>query len=275
MAFESIWLATDLREEALGPWAHALRVCASSSRDLRALHVRRGAVTDWTQLPSPRRLLTAWGFVPEDAGLADFEALAFKVRMQALEAEHPVGLLGAMVEVEEPDLLVLGTHRPKGVERLFEGSVAESLARRAPGSALIVPDETRPFVDPDTGTVRLRRILVPAGEAGAQRGVDAALELVDSLGASDVEIVFVYVGEYADVPQLVTPDREGLAYRFVRFGDGSIVGRILEAAITEDVDLIAMATHGRDSWWDGVWGSRTERVLRDAAVPVLMTTIKE
>lgn len=275
MSFERIWLATDLGDEALHPWAHALRLCANAAKDLRVLHVRKGTSPPWTQLPSPRRLLTLWGLVPDDATLEDFDALHFHVRMQALEAEHPVGLLGAMVEVEGPDLLVLGTHRPQGIERLMEGSVAESLARKAPGAALIVPDGARPFVIPDSGAVRLTRILVPAGEAGAQRGVDAALDLVDALGVTNVEFVFVYVGAYSDVPQLDLPDREGISNRFVRFAEGSIVGRILEASIAEQVDLIAMATHGRDTWWDGVWGSRTERVLRDSPVPLLMATIPD
>ncbi|MCA9566882.1 MAG: universal stress protein [Myxococcales bacterium] len=275
MAFESIWLATDLGKEAIGPWAHALRICVASSTDLRVLHVRQGTVPDWTQLPSPRRLLTGWGFVPEDASLDDFAALGIHVRMQALEAEHPVGLLAAMIHVEEPDLLVLGTHRPHGVERLLEGSVGETLARRAPGAALLVPDGARPFVVPDDGTLRLRKILVPAGEAGAQHGIDAALQLLDALGVASAEIVLVYVGAAETAPLLRTPERDGVHWRYVRYADGPIVGRILETATAEDVDLIAMATHGRDSWWDGVWGSRTERVLRDAAVPVLAATIPD
>lgn len=273
MALERIWLATDLSDEVLEPWAHALRICATSGVDLRVLHVHKGESPPWEQLPTLRLLLTQWGFLSEDAGLDDFRALGFKVRLEALDASNPRGLLGAMVEVHAPDLLVLGSHRPVGLERLLDGSISEELARRAPRSALIIPDRAQNFVEPISGNVRLRKILIPAGEKGAQRAVDAAAELVAALDAGPVEVVFVHVGPYGTIPQLTIPEGKGWTSRTQQFSDGQVVARVLETAASENVDLIAMATHGRDSWSDALWGSRTERVLRKSPVPVLMTKI--
>lgn len=273
MAFERVWLATDLGVDALLPWTHSLRICATSGMDLRVLHVRHGTAPPWSQLPTPRMLLTKWGFLSEDATVEEFEQLGFKIHLQALDAEHPAGLLGAMIEVDGPDLVVLGTHRPTGLQRLFDGSVSETLARHSPRATLVIPDGSRPFVAPAEGTIQLRRILIPLGEADAVPGLAAAMELADSLQSQPVEFIFVHVGPHAEIPQVDLPERAGWTFRTVNFREGTVVGRVLEAATSWDVDLIAMATHGHDSWWDNVWGSRTERVLRDANVPVLMATI--
>lgn len=274
MALERVWLATDLSAVAASPWAHALRICATVGTDLRVLHVKKGEQPAWSQLPTPRRLLTKWGFLPEDATLDDFNSLGFRIQMQALEAENPKGLLGAMIEVSAPDLLILGTHRPSALQRLFDGSVGEELARHAPRSTLIIPDDSRPFVDDDSGVVRLRRVVVPLGDKAAQRGLSSALELVEALDERPVEFIFVHVGLYSEIPQITLPERPGWSFRTINFRDGPVVGRILEASTSEDADLIAMATHGHDSWSDAIWGSRTERVMRDATVPVLMSTLR-
>ncbi|MCB9674482.1 MAG: universal stress protein [Alphaproteobacteria bacterium] len=274
MAFDRVWLATDLGAEAIEPWAHALRICATAGTDLRVLHVRKGTEPPWSQLPTPRMLLTKWGFLPDDASVDDFARLGFKVHLQALEAENPAGLLGAMIEVNAPDLLVLGTHRPSGLRRLFDGSVGEELARHAPRATLVLPDGARPFVDLSEGTVRLRRIIVPLGDRAAQKGLDTAIELVEALDERPVEFLFVHVGPYSEIPQLQLVEKPGWSYRTINFREGAIVGRILEAATAEQVDLISMATHGHDSWWDSVWGSRTERVMRDATVPVLTSMLE-
>ncbi|MEZ4318749.1 MAG: universal stress protein [Myxococcota bacterium] len=273
MALDRVWLATDLGEGAVAPWAHALRICATAGRDLRVLHVRKGSDPPWASLPTARLLLTRWGFLPDDATLDDFASLGFKVHLKALEADEPSGLLGAMIEVQAPDLLVLGTHRPHGLQRLFEGSVGEDLARHSPRATLMVPDGCRPFVSPDEGTVSLRRILVPLGEVAAARALEHAMDLATALDQRPLEFVFVHVGPYREIPQLELPERPGWTYRTVNFRDGDVVGRVLEAATRENADLIAMATHGHDSWADAVWGTRTERVTRDAPVPVLIATL--
>ena len=48
---------------------------------------------------------------------------------------------------------------------------------------------------------------------------------------------------------------------------------ILTAANEHQVDLIAMATRGHDSVLDSVFGSRTERVIHRAPVPVLAVPV--
>jgi nucleotide-binding universal stress UspA family protein len=269
--YERVWLATDLNEEAVGPWSHALRICATSGADLRVLHVHRGPEITWSNLPMPRTLLIRWGFLPEDATLEDYAALGMRVRLDALAADHPLGILEAMADVQAPDLLVVGRRPPSPLRRLLDGSVSEALARQTSHPTLVVPDGARPFVSATTGAVRLTRVLIPLGEVGALTALTAAGALADGLQAPNVEFVFVHVGPHSEIPRSDLPDHPGWTYRTVNFHDGAVVGRVLEAATREEVDLIAMATHGHDSLSDTLWGSHTERVLRDAQVPLLVT----
>ena len=51
---------------------------------------------------------------------------------------------------------------------------------------------------------------------------------------------------------------------------GRVAESIAEYATKNDVDLIAIATHGRSGVSRWAWGSVADRVLRSACVPVLM-----
>ncbi|WP_191060872.1 universal stress protein, partial [Geminicoccus harenae] len=50
---------------------------------------------------------------------------------------------------------------------------------------------------------------------------------------------------------------------------GAVVPGIVATAGRLDADLIVMATHGHDSFLDGLRGSTTEQVLRQAGRAVL------
>lgn len=57
--------------------------------------------------------------------------------------------------------------------------------------------------------------------------------------------------------------------------EGGAVDTILHAADQLEVDLIAMATHGRSGMGRWVYGSVAERVLRGATRPVLLVRSRE
>jgi nucleotide-binding universal stress UspA family protein len=68
-------------------------------------------------------------------------AAGFQVKTRVVEAEIRTGILDAATEWQA-DLIVLGSHGRRGLSRFMLGSVAESVARHAPCSVLIV--RTRP-----------------------------------------------------------------------------------------------------------------------------------
>jgi len=51
---------------------------------------------------------------------------------------------------------------------------------------------------------------------------------------------------------------------------GRPADKIVEYAMKEEVDLIAMATHGRSDFSRWVFGSVAEKVLRATALPILL-----
>jgi nucleotide-binding universal stress UspA family protein len=61
----------------------------------------------------------------------------FKVDVRVVEAETRTGILDVAAEWRA-DLIALGSHGRKGVKRFLLGSVAESVARNARCSVLIV-----------------------------------------------------------------------------------------------------------------------------------------
>jgi nucleotide-binding universal stress UspA family protein len=64
----------------------------------------------------------------------------FRVETKVLPGEARFEILNAL-EAEPADLLILGTHGQGGLDRLVLGSVASTVARRAPCSVLVVPPD--------------------------------------------------------------------------------------------------------------------------------------
>jgi nucleotide-binding universal stress UspA family protein len=167
------------------------------------------------------------------------------------------------------DLIVLATHGREGVPRWLHGSVAEPAAREADTPTLFLPPGTRGFVDPETGTLRLRNVLIPIDHRPRpQAAAREAERLCQTLSLSEIALHLVYVGEQRGMPALTIETNRPLEVtRSVRSGD--VVDQILAAAAECPADLIAMATAGHQGFLDALRGSTTERVLRHAPCPVL------
>ncbi len=67
----------------------------------------------------------------------------FKVETRVIESDVRSGILETATEWK-PDLIVLGSHGRRGVEKFLLGSVAESVARHAKCSVLIVRGIPKP-----------------------------------------------------------------------------------------------------------------------------------
>jgi nucleotide-binding universal stress UspA family protein len=170
----------------------------------------------------------------------------------------------------QPDLVVVGTHARSGIARWMMASRAEALAENLPSPTLVVPIGSRAFVD--DGVLRLRRVLVPAGDtASAKASCEALGRLLGHVGMPAGEVILLRVGRTGegDLPALPLP--EGWVCRVER-AEGSVPEAIAEAAV--DVDLIVMATHGQDSLFDAFVGTNTERVFHAAPCPVLAVPLR-
>lgn len=271
--FARILHATDFAGPSELAFDHALRLALASRGHLYLVHADRpdpSADADWSAFPGIRSTLARWDLLPADAPASD---VAGKLGVRASKAE--IGASDAAEGVVRfaaehlCDLLVLATHAREGLARLLQGSVAETLARRAELPTLFLPLQARGFVDPATGRAGLRRILLPA-DRSALPGAAAslALRMADALGCTDAVLHALHVGPADGAPILsVSPAHDARVRKTSR--QGPVVDAIVEEAAALDADLIVMPTAGHDGILDRLMGSKTEQVLRHAGRPLL------
>jgi len=132
-----------------------------------------------------------------------------------------------------------------------------------------------------------RKILVPLdGSAVAEKALDTAVELARLTGAELILFRALVLPSYhfaipgafpVNMTELVDGERsaaegyldrlqaihseQGLNVR-VSLSEGKAAAAILEAAETEDVDLLVLASHGQGGLERWVYGSVADRVLR-------------
>jgi len=80
-------------------------------------------------------------FLEKAAATAKAAGLNPELKVVDSEKKHVSEILADTAEAWKADLLVLGTHGRRGLERLFVGSVAERVVRRATCSVLLVRGE--------------------------------------------------------------------------------------------------------------------------------------
>lgn len=91
-----------------------------------------------------RLRMGAQGFLDRLAGEARAGGVDPEIRLVESEEKHVSDMLIEAAADWQADLLVVGTHGRRGIERFFVGSVAERLVRKGQTSLLLVRGE-----DPD------------------------------------------------------------------------------------------------------------------------------
>lgn len=182
----------------------------------------------------------------------------------------------------EIDLVVMGTHGRRGLDRLITGSTTESILRKSQSPVLAVHEPTRSFVSPESADepVHLRKILccVDFSEHSPR-----ALEYAFSLGMQyQAEITLLNVLEdgkdtpeqkdraVAGIEQLVPDDARNWASITPLVLSGQPYEQIIEHAAEAQTDLIVMGVRGRNAIDLAVFGSTTHRVIQLGPCPVLV-----
>ena len=195
-------------------------------------------------------------------------------------------------------LVVLSTHGRGPLSRIWMGSVADRLVRRAPCPLLLVrPSGEEGAPDPWEG-FPVDRILVPLD--GSRVG-EAVLERAVGLGAlfdaAFTLLTVVWLPEYVgtpDLPHVAWVDRKKVLERMAgraRERLDEVAGRmrdrelrvevavaedahpadaILRFAESEDADVVARGTLGRGGVARTVLGSVADKVVRSSSTPLLL-----
>lgn len=175
---------------------------------------------------------------------------------------------------EQASLITMSTHGRSGIARWTFGSVAEKVLRASRIPVLAV----RSFAGSarvQAQELALRRILVPIDSTElSMEVVPPALELATLFG-SHVVLLNVCEGAACSIPvgQMSEAYEQfhaaGVSVEpLMKQGDPAL--QIVDTCNGQKADLIAMTTHGRAGVSRWMLGSVTEKVLRTAAVPLLV-----
>lgn len=279
MALERILVPLDGSPLADGILTHVRRLLVRADAEVKLLHVLDGppvGLTDASQ---------------------HLEALAGSLKAEGTRAAvhvlhgDPAEEIVRAAEALDVGLIAMATHGRSGVSRVLRGSVAERVLRTS----------TRPLfmanplaLAPEWGPRRFQRILVPldgSEEAGGILPVVArvarsfesevlllrveyALGLFNGLESEPVDPGVTAFRPLSAVRASLEPMRRDLEAQGLRVRTlasyGSEADEILDAADREDVDLVAMSTHGRSGVARWFHGSVTEQVLRQCSTPLLV-----
>jgi nucleotide-binding universal stress UspA family protein len=187
-------------------------------------------------------------------------------------------------------LVIMTTHGRTGVSRAWLGSVADSLVRNSNFPLLVIRclEDGESFPAP-----RFDHILVPLdGSQVGEKILEPTVELGKAMG-SRLTLLHV-VSPYVTVGARVSPLPAGHLKQRVAKAEAYLAGvaerlaqdgieaepkleshfaparAILNVAEEEDVDLIAIATHGYTGVKRALLGSVTDKVLRAAKWPLLL-----
>lgn len=188
--------------------------------------------------------------------------------------------------------IVMATHGYNGPNRWTHGSVAERVLQSASVPVLLLRVKERPC-DPEQ-PMFCQRILVPLdGSVRAERVLPVVAPIAKALGSELIlfQVPIVYVsgwmtGEWFLPVQgvLATAEHDAHAYlgcvasRLEEQGGqastateiGAVAASIIQYAEDNEIDLIAMCTHGRTGLRRWTLGSVADRVLRAGRVPILL-----
>lgn len=202
---------------------------------------------------------------------------------------HPAETLCEEVAALAADLVIMATHARTGIDRLRFPAVADVVVRHAAAPVLLIP----PAEDGTSAQAptKFRRMLIPLdGSAFSEQVLPAARTLAFLMGAQPwlLHVVTPYSpplrsdpapGAIGDNPRAGEEYLAGVA-RAMAGINGSVVtttmldrrpaDAICEAANDPDVDLVAMATHGRGGLSRLLLGSTGDEVVRHTNKPVLL-----
>lgn len=281
--YDAILVATDGSDHSLSAVAHALGLAETYDATVHALYVVDAAALAYGDEGD--------GF-GDDAALVDALTgtgrratgdVQRRAEERGLDAEtavlrgSPARSIRRYADEEGIDLIAMGTRGRKGLSRLVLGSVAGAVLGSATQPVLTARAAAARETDYD-------RILLPVdGSDRAERVADHAFGIADRYGAT-VHALSVIDTSLTTSPMLISAleaESEAALDAAERRGEDEgvdVVTRVWRGSPTDcitryadqrEVDLVAMATHGRQGLARFLSRRVAERVIRSADCPVL------
>ncbi|MEJ2009926.1 MAG: universal stress protein [Acidobacteriota bacterium] len=190
----------------------------------------------------------------------------------------------SLAETQAVNLIVMGTHGLRGVDRIMVGSVAERVLRKARCPVLVVRKPAHDFVSSgkDTDPVSLKRIVLGMDfSEHAHHSLKYALSFAKGYNA---QLTVVHVVEHFgrssprastiskatnQLRESVPPgDSRSLAVKYLA-RVGKPYQQITELAVESKTDLVILGVRGHGSLNSALFGSTVSRVIQLGPCPVL------
>jgi nucleotide-binding universal stress UspA family protein len=220
--------------------------------------------------------------------MEDLNGLVAKVKEMGVRGEAILQVGDVYDEIKraidgiKPDLIVMGTHGRRGVERWFLGSTTEKLLRHSPVPLVTISAAGEKSFKPP----RFERMLVTTDFSD---GAPAALAHAFSVAQeNESHITLLHVvhdveadlsGKYRDsllsgvtkqLDDMIPAEARNWCDIVTRVETGVPYRVILRTLEDERADLLIMNIHGKGMLDRALLGSTAERVVRAASCPVMM-----
>jgi nucleotide-binding universal stress UspA family protein len=189
----------------------------------------------------------------------------------------------SFAEDQHADLIVMGTHGRRGLDRLVMGSVTESVLRKARCPVLAVRKPAHDFVNPKQSgdPVHLQKILLSTdfsecADAAAAYALSLAQEYNSEITLLHVLEDFPKEGAQAlmreaqrKLEELVPEDAVNWCMVKPAVRIGKPYEEIIQLALEQQADVAVLGVRGRSAADLAIFGSTTHRVLQLGPCPVL------
>jgi nucleotide-binding universal stress UspA family protein len=262
---------------------YAVGLAANYGAGIHLFHVVTPVVTGGFEFSLDTREITT---SLKQKAQEELSALAAKFNEAGIITDYEVCVGDAYDEIKQaiedlkPEIVVMGTHGRRGVERWFMGSTTEKLMRHSPVPLITISAGEK------AEAPRFNRILVTTDFSDGTSDALAYAFSVAQENESKITLLHVIHDVTADVSgkyresliegvqkqleALVPPEawtwcdvstqvEVGVPYR--------IISRVLE---DEKIDLLVMNIHGKGMLDRALLGSTAERVVRIARCPVML-----
>jgi len=289
IGIQRILCPTDLTTESDEALRYAVTLSSAYNAKLFVLYCRERGVNNNGRAEGGETTPLFIASLAPNLGLKSFSELNW----EGLVAEN-VDDVGKTIVREaakhEVDLIVMRSRRRPRAAALL-GSTAETVSRTAPCSVLVTHPQEREWVSFSTGEVDLNRILVAHdfsadSELALKYGVSLAQEYQAELHLLHVlskeerdqpEVAWAQAGSKSGYKnaalqlQAAVPKEAFLWCKVVNsVSCGNAYQEVLSYAKEHDIDLICMGASGTRIILGVLFGSNTNRVLREAPCPVLV-----
>jgi nucleotide-binding universal stress UspA family protein len=212
--------------------------------------------------------------------------------LKVVSNNRPEEAINSEAASENADLIVMGSRRRSAPSVVVLGSTAEAVCRTAPCSVLVTRSAPRHDAARTNGKLALKKLLVATdfsshSELALQYGLSLAQEY-----QSELHLVHVITGGKSTEAETswTSQDTEGPYHAAARrlhesvpaevhlwsdvthaVREGKAYREIVAYAVEQDIDLICIGAHGQGFTLGTLFGTNTDRVLRQAPCPVLVT----